>query len=78
MDGSKEYKWISVKDSLPEYECSCDQGPYLVTDGIGVTIATVEEDNGTYGFEAKFFLNQHIDYEITHWMKFPKAPELSK
>lgn len=60
--------WISVKDRLPDKDCSA-----LVTDGQHVTLAgwtrsdgwTLDREDRAFGITAEL---------LTHWMTLPEPP----
>lgn len=68
--------WISVKDRLPE-----ESGRYLVCD-VPYKIMSVVAYSARwkrfncYDTFTEEYVNEHGEYEVTHWMLLPDAPEV--
>ena len=70
--------WISVKDRLPEksgYYLVCDV-PYKIM-SVAAYSARWERFNCYDTFDEEY-VNEQGDYEVTHWMPLPDAPEVEE
>ena len=84
-------QWISVEDDLPKVGADGWSDPVLAYPGYGCTPIVARFSDGTYMEEHTFKVGRKkvvthwfgvnpispIKMIITHWMYFPKLPELS-
>ena len=68
LEEIKKYRWISVKDRLPERN-----GVYLAYDG--EYISTVEYEKGRHDSEWTDDYEGYLDLLVTHWMPLPEPPK---